>query len=306
MCRLPPKREDFFALLKWRFNKCLEPTFTCSQDAIEAHSVQRKGALSLIAVDGHVYQLQGRITGDELGASLKKVGLRRASTFSGFCNAHDTDIFRPIDTKPLSAGDPEQLFLLAYRSVTKELHALMQAAMQMQQANELLVTTGRASSDVPNPAGWEAIEKFNLSWIVWKYRYEHYDQNMSAGRYRNVAHSWFVITHQEPVVAASTFFFVDQKRYGQPFAAVCTNVVPLSDQQTMVVFSYDKSHSSKARKYIAPIMMSKGEDQRYELSLLLLNKAENFHISQSHRILVNREETGHRTGFYFFHPFQCS
>jgi hypothetical protein len=50
-------------------------------------------------------------------------GRNEASTFTGLCSAHDADLFRPIDTRELDVNDREQFFLLAYRSVTREVHA---------------------------------------------------------------------------------------------------------------------------------------------------------------------------------------
>jgi hypothetical protein len=52
----------------------------------------------------------------------KLVGVRRASTFSGFCAYHDAELFRPLETQPFVTSK-EQLFLLAYRALSKEVYA---------------------------------------------------------------------------------------------------------------------------------------------------------------------------------------
>ena len=52
---------------------------------------------------------------------LTKVGINNASTFTGFCTYHDGKIFSPLENDPITLSD-EQLFLLAYRSVTRELY----------------------------------------------------------------------------------------------------------------------------------------------------------------------------------------
>ena len=102
---------EFFKTMKWGFSKCLGPTLTCQESAIRAHSVQNANALSLIEEDNHVYELKMQVTGGEPVCAFQKVGRNRASTFAGMCKQHDTEIFRPIDTKPLSTGNLEQLFL---------------------------------------------------------------------------------------------------------------------------------------------------------------------------------------------------
>lgn len=96
---------------------------TCRGVIVRSHTLQMSGALSAIAVNQHVYGL------DVLGPpevdgrlSYKLIGVRRASTFTGFCAHHDSEVFRPLETRPFIASK-EQLFLLAFRALSKELYA---------------------------------------------------------------------------------------------------------------------------------------------------------------------------------------
>lgn len=273
------KISEFLETMKPRYTKCLDPTLTCGNDAIRAHSVQNANALSLIAEDNHVYELKMRITLGEPVCAFQKVGRNNASTFTGMCGQHDTEIFRPIDTKPLATDDPEQLFLIAYRSVTRELHVVLEGAMRIQSAFLNRVAQGEASSTEPSSADAQAIGHFLKAWSVWKYRYKFFDKALVEGRFGNIKHSIFKIEDEQPILAASSFFSVDQKRWGRPFAAVIVNVVPTSSTETVVIFSYADEHSGKARRYVAPIMLAKAQRQKYELSYLILNRAENFFVS---------------------------
>jgi hypothetical protein len=115
------------AIVRKAYSKkyCLAPDAadsTCTGGIVKAHSVQ--GALlRKIARDGHVYR------GTASMASLEKhqghiahelAGVNLASTFTGFCNLHDTEIFAPIENQSFTTG-PEQCFLLGYRAVCREL-----------------------------------------------------------------------------------------------------------------------------------------------------------------------------------------
>ena len=60
------------------------------------------------------------LKGDRFDARLE--GVRVASTFTGFCGRHDTELFRPLETQEFG-GTPEQCLLLAYRAVCRELYA---------------------------------------------------------------------------------------------------------------------------------------------------------------------------------------
>jgi hypothetical protein len=51
----------------------------------------------------------------------RRVGWRDASTFSGFCQRHDSETFRPLEQK-IFIGSEEQSFLLAYRAQCHELY----------------------------------------------------------------------------------------------------------------------------------------------------------------------------------------
>lgn len=277
-----PEISDFFKTMKVRFEKCLEPSLSCADKAINAHSVQNATSLGLIADDNHVYELRMRVKNGSPQCAFESVGRNQASTFPGFCGRHDTEIFKPIDTKPLSLVDAEQLFLIAYRSVTRELHTVMEAAMRLQTTLERQISAGVVPKDEPSAAMMEATAHMMKAWGVWKYRLEFYDQPFAKSRFGEVLHSTFVIEGRKPVLAASSFFSVDDKAWGKRFAAVTLNVIPQSETASAVIVSYPKEQSGKARRYVAPIFLKNGEERLSALSHMLVNRAENFFVSPSH------------------------
>jgi len=95
----------------------------CKGGIVRAHTLQRAGLLEVISVDQHVYGLELTAMPDDSGVyRFKRIGINKASTFTGFCQRHDTELFLPIEEKPFIASK-EQLFLLAYRAFSKELYA---------------------------------------------------------------------------------------------------------------------------------------------------------------------------------------
>lgn len=99
---------------------CLAPNEmkpSCSGPIVAAHSVQRNGyGLCMIAEAGHVLALTPDRTGEP---KMVKIGVRNASTFTGFCGYHDTTIFAPIERSEFEL-EPEQVFLHLYRSFCRE------------------------------------------------------------------------------------------------------------------------------------------------------------------------------------------
>ena len=102
------------------WGRCLEPRWACEEPPIRAHSIQNARILERVAEDGHVVAI---VTAYHPTVpprpSFRSVGRNKATTFAGLCAKHDRDIFRRIDAAPIDMDDPEQLFLLAYRAVTR-------------------------------------------------------------------------------------------------------------------------------------------------------------------------------------------
>jgi hypothetical protein len=105
---------------------CLHPEASerkCSGSIVKAHTVQRSGGLSRIAVDGHVLVFDSSIATmlANRGALVpERIGINRASTFTGFCGYHDSSTFVEIEQKP-SQATPKQNTLLGYRGLCREL-----------------------------------------------------------------------------------------------------------------------------------------------------------------------------------------
>jgi hypothetical protein len=104
---------------------CLHPEAPsgCSAKIVSAHSVQRGMLQKYIAENGHVVQVKVTAHVDPVGLLAKpdKVGLNKATTFSGFCSEHDTELFRPLENSTFDF-EPKQIALLGYRSVCRELY----------------------------------------------------------------------------------------------------------------------------------------------------------------------------------------
>jgi SEC-C motif len=96
----------------------------CKDPVIRAHSISRNAALTKVARAGRVYQpnpnlFEIRKHRGSIRHTL--VGINRATTFTGFCNSHDTMLFRPIDDGPITPTD-EQSLLLHFRALCRELY----------------------------------------------------------------------------------------------------------------------------------------------------------------------------------------
>src|SRR5579862_725417 len=88
----------------------------CGQKIVRAHAVQ-KALFKNHAKNGHVYQFEPingtRDADKRLWPDL--IGIKRATTFTGFCECHDSHTFATIDNSQFQ-NTPEYKFLYHYRA----------------------------------------------------------------------------------------------------------------------------------------------------------------------------------------------
>lgn len=122
------ERQDFELQTKKHTKICCAKSLNdglCSGKIIKAHTVSKSGCLKQIAENSHVMGTKtslSELISTEGSLVIKKVGINDASTFTGFCSYHDKELFAALEDQKITLSD-EQLFLLAYRSTSRELYA---------------------------------------------------------------------------------------------------------------------------------------------------------------------------------------
>ena len=104
--------------------KCLHPdNSNCGGGIIRSHTIQKNGALRKIeGPEGHVWGFVQNKKFDEAGPfTVDKISINDASTFNGFCSNHDNQLFHCVDDYDFEPTD-EQVFMLTYRTVVRELY----------------------------------------------------------------------------------------------------------------------------------------------------------------------------------------
>ena len=101
--------------------KCILPD--CRLDSIKSHSQQKKCQLDAISEGSSVFAMNKNLyqmfkTEKRELLTMKSIG--EASRYKGYCNAHDTSIFSPIENRNLDIHNPEHNFLLLLRAVSHE------------------------------------------------------------------------------------------------------------------------------------------------------------------------------------------
>ncbi|MFD0716964.1 YecA family protein [Paenibacillus sp. GCM10027626] len=110
-----------------RIKHCIHPNKSeCSVNIIRAHSIQNNRILTRIGEKGEVYMVKASPTKIRMKYNFKRVGRSVATTFTGFCGKHDTNLFLPVEVTDYSGTD-QQKFMFAYRAFSFEYHKKLEA-----------------------------------------------------------------------------------------------------------------------------------------------------------------------------------
>lgn len=274
--------ELFAKAQKKGFEKCLPPSMDCVEEPIRAHSIQNARVLDLIQTDGHVIMARYRLVSGEPKMEFAKVGRNEASTFTGLCSKHDTELFRAIDTEPLDVDNCEHRRQLAYRSVMREMHTELENGEHAWAMHEE-ICKGKAAD--PNEAVTKAFHLYvafhKKAQEVFRYRTKHFDRPAEEGNAPDLRHLIIEMDNQRPVLAASSLFstgFTEQDDIIGP----TLNIVPLNATKTVAIISYPAEQEASVKASLTKVFDADEKTLKYELAKLVLQRVENFTLSPAH------------------------
>lgn len=266
--------------LKGRLDLCLYPGEACEKSAINAHSIQNRKTLDLLSVNGHVIMPKSKLTATEPPTFIfKSESQNKATTFTGLCADHDTELFKPIDTKHLDINAQEHLFLIAYRSILREAHVTRKSAIDTQLTYKKGVEKGMFPDDIPSAIGMQAVEQFISAYLVDEFK-AIFDDAFLKKEFSAIGHKVYELP-VKPSIAVSAMFSTDIMEENTDTPAFITlNLIPEATR-TIAIFSYSEKRYKAVYQAFSRIFDSTGDYLLYQLSKLILKKCENFVISPS-------------------------
>lgn len=260
------------------FKKCLAfDEDECEGDIKNAHSIQNNRILNRISKDNHVYYIRANMTKTGPEAVLELISKNKASAFFGFCDKHDTQLFRPIEVIQYN-NEPEQNFLFAFRAHAIEYHRKIRKFNHFRE-----------------------IIKINPGFLlkndgVYLYRVHQFDVE-DCEKDQNVFKSDFNINDftrlrtifrqldYEIKFATSTSFTVQYDLEGNEInniysldnvemPSIYLNVYPVNNG-TNIIISYHKKDEEKYNNYFNQLDSLSNEDLSKYLNYLIINYTEN-------------------------------
>lgn len=264
----------FFDLQGLRLDRCLEPSEECELGTIRGHSIPSGTVLRHLSKDGHVVALQqsGKL---DLELSYHLLGKKKATTFSGLCSKHDSEIFRPIDTQLPDLRSQRHLFLLAYRAVLRETYEATLAALKTQLMYQKTVEVGLAPGHEPCSRGLAATGLILRAMDSYEYK-RIFDGCYLSNEWSQLSHRVLVLEDQAASIAVSALFSLDDA-CAPVLPRVALSLFPRCND-VAVVFSALPRDTPSMDEYIHRIRTSEAHLQRYLLTKLIVQNCDNFVI----------------------------
>ncbi|WP_373533961.1 hypothetical protein [Microcoleus sp.] len=289
-----------YTQLSKKYNKCLWPKSDCTKDCINAHSIQNSQILDKLASNNHVVMAVARLnldTGPE-EIEFKKVGRNKATTFTGLCKKHDSELFRPIDINEFDVSNQQQKFLFAYRSVLRELHTRIKKAIDSQNIYQEFVNKKQCDPKNMDKPMLDATMAIANAYDLYKYK-QIYDNIYNSNSFTKIEHECIRIERNCPLAVSSLFDPIKSiiwLKIPEP-KFIVLNVFP-QKKDTIILLSYLGDHQKDLRPYADEIINASGEYQIYLLSKTILRYCENFVISPDHFNLFSQQKIDAIKNFY--------
>lgn len=212
----------------------------CNNNAINSHLLQKNGTLSLLAEKKHIWQTsynkfpKGNYT-------IKEVGVNNSLTFKGFCNLHDTQIFKSIESGPINFDEYKNLLLLSYRALLKEYR-------DKETMNDCFRLILKQVNDVKSNSSFEAMITAN-QYMMWDLEYDMACINEDLSTESRAFHFEVLTLPKLEVCCSACFSLVsiaDSLKITElgyiktePIPAVILNLIPEANE-TKLILGYNK------------------------------------------------------------------
>ncbi|MBG9450045.1 hypothetical protein ABE67_12060 [Cytobacillus firmus] len=264
----------------------------CNGVIKSAHSIQNNRILNKISDNGHVYSISHKITKQGIVPELKKISKNKASTFFGFCDYHDTELFKPIELNDYQ-NEPIQNFLFAFRAFAIEYHKKVR---KLENARNIFRM---------NPATLlmdDSIFFYRISQLDVKdneVEYNLFLNDYQTSNYNNIVTFFRRLDYGVKFAVSTSFVVKDDLNDMQindiysdkdePLPSIYLNVYPI-DGGTNIIISYHKNYESIYKDYFEQINELNNEDLTSYLNFLIIEYTENVFFNPNYIMNLSEKE----------------
>lgn len=253
----------------------------CFSQTISSHLLQKNGILNRISCQNHLYEISINPFNTP-NLSFQKIGINNALTFPGFCNKHDTEIFREIETKSIDFKNYRTNLLFSYRILSNELRK-----------KEILIDWFKANfenNSLRNHIMPDYFYRLNSSINGYKMALkdgEYYLKYFISDIYHNTRNFTF-LTFDLPFVeicASGVFnyensFEIAKIPDNQPLTDIYFNLLPM-ENKSIVIFGVLSEMKDKCWEYLNSFICDSRDTSLKKVGDLLLTVVENWLCSKT-------------------------
>ena len=256
----------------------------CDKTIKGAHSIQNNRILNRISEDGHVYCFKAEADENGLNTIFKKISKNKASTFFGFCDLHDTELFLPIEQKEYNQ-EPIQNFLFAFRAHALEFHKKQRSLKNFQ---NIVKTFPYVVFDPMFVNGYRVAE-FDVNDN--SNDYSIFNEYFSTGNFTEMRTFYYKLDFEVDFAVSTAFavqYDLEQNEINDIYfdktdermPSIYVNVYPV-ENGTNIILSYHLKDDQKYKKYFDQLEELSTEKLLEHLNYLIIEYTENVFFSPS-------------------------
>lgn len=266
----------------------------CNETAIASHLLQRNGILSQITDESSkVYEIGIDIFKPET-FYFKLTGIKDAFSFPGFCNKHDTELFKEIESTENDFNNYRTQLLFSYRVLMNEKR---KKEVNIDGYNRILF-----SNELIHHVNKNNIQKMKEGELLALEEASYYEKiflsNLENKELRDFAFLTFYLPRID-LVSSAVFSYettaeiarLDKKNKNKPLTDIYFNFLPAKDK-SVIIFGVLNERVNKCWDYIASFNTGDSKSALKKISDLLLCQVENWLCSPNlyEQHLKNKKE----------------
>ncbi|WP_022933002.1 hypothetical protein [Treponema bryantii] len=277
----------FFTSIKpSKHSKCIYPK--CIEEAIASHSIQHALLNTISNPNKEILHFGFDISKMEFKKIVKPIPTSEASTFLGFCNKHDSEIFYPIENnlRPLLSTDNEQMFLLTYRAICREYVKAKESSNTIKKFLSQINNHEELNDYAQFFAILEAYQGYcELHWL--ECLKVKCDELLQHKKYEQLFDYRYIEIQKQLSLFAESFFAVQgatediiyKKDITKEMPLYCAMTIIPNDGHTKIFYSVLKEQTNELKAFLRRF-----ESKDYELECFItdciIRNCDNFYISE--------------------------
>ncbi len=265
---------------------CLHPG--CSEKAISSHSIQEALLRTIADTNNQVTQVTVDVKFNPKGDITPKAApiyIRRASTFAGYCNIHDTEVFKPIEDGEINPDNDEQNFVLTLRAIARECFVQHANYQHMKKLSDGLVKMLEKENVVLPYMAYQMYERYlELHHVTnMKLLADHIYKEQSYGEYFD--YGYMEIDKELPMFV-NAFTVIQATNDGTEYRRNLKKEKPLylsltvlkGDGVTRVFYALLKQQKESLRPFLELLNTADAQQKECFLTDTVLRNSDNFYL----------------------------